>query len=316
MSGETVAKDGIDICVCTFRRPALAETLRSLAALKQPDGYRVGIIVADNDEEPSARELVTRLVQELDLPLRYVHCPARNISIARNACLDASRARFIAFIDDDETATPDWLVRLVKAAEGSRADVVLGPVRAGYGENAPEWMRRGDFHSTFPVWVGGEIRTGYTCNVLMRMDAKAIRGRRFSLDRGQSGGEDTAFFDEVHQAGGRLVYAPDAWTEEVVPSDRATFAWLLRRRYRVGQTHGRLIAGRKTGVAYLVELVLVCAKIAYCFAMAGLTAPWPTSRNRNILRGVMHGGVLSGLMGASEIRQYGAPAEEGRGHAT
>src|SRR5690606_33419483 len=124
------------------------------------EGYRVGIIVADNDEVPSARDLVLRLARELDLPVRYIHCPARNISIARNACLDASRARFVAFIDDDETALEDWLVRLVKAAESSRADAVLGPVRAGYGAEAPRWMRRGDFHSTFPVWVGGEIRTG------------------------------------------------------------------------------------------------------------------------------------------------------------
>lgn len=314
---KAIAADAIDICVCTFRRPALAETLRSLATLKRPQGYRVGIIIADNDDEPTARELVGRLVQELDLPVRYIHCPARNISIARNACLDASRARFIAFIDDDETATEEWLERLVKAAEASQADAVLGPVRADYGSGAPEWMRRGDFHSTFPVWVGGEIRTGYTCNVLMRMDAQTIHGRRFSLDRGQSGGEDTAFFDEVHRAGGRIVYAPDAWTEEVVPTDRASFRWLLRRRYRVGQTHGRLLGSQKAGAAFAAQLMLVSAKVAYCFLSAGLTVLWPTSRNRNILRGIMHVGVLSGLVGISEIRQYGTPpAGEGQGHAT
>src|SRR5690606_11463773 len=82
-----LAADAVDVCVCTFRRPALSETLRSLAALQHPEGYRVGIIVADNDEVPSARDLVLRLARELDLPVRYIHCPARNISIARNACL-------------------------------------------------------------------------------------------------------------------------------------------------------------------------------------------------------------------------------------
>ena len=314
---EPIAADAIDICVCTFRRPALAETLRSLAALQHPEGYRVGIIVADNDDEPSATALVTQLVQELDLPLRYIHCPARNISIARNACLDASRARFIAFIDDDETATEEWLVRLVKAAETSRADVVLGPVRAGYDPSAPEWMRRGDFHSTFPVWVGGEIRTGYTCNVLMRMDAGTISGRRFSLDRGQTGGEDTAFFDEVHRDGGKIVYAPDAWTEEPVPSERATFGWLLRRRFRSGQTHGRLLAGKKSGFSLAAELLLVLGKVAYCGVGTVLTAFWATSRNRNLLRGAMHVGVLSGLIGMSELRQYGvSSARKGQEHAT
>jgi len=314
---EPIAADAIDICVCTFRRPALAETLRSLSAIRYPDGYRVGIIVADNDDEPSAKELVTQLVQELSLPLRYIHCPARNISIARNACLDASRARFIAFIDDDETATEEWLTRLVEAAERSHADVVLGPVRAGYDPSVPEWMRRGDFHSTFPVWVGGEIRTGYTCNVLMRMDAKSIRGRRFSLDRGQTGGEDTAFFDEVYREGGKIVYAPDAWTEEPVPAERATFGWLLRRRFRSGQTHGRLLAKRKTGFSLAAELLLILTKVAYCCAGTILTAFWATSRNRNFLRGTMHVGVLSGLMGMNELRQYGvSSAGKEQEHAT
>jgi hypothetical protein len=42
---------------------------------------------------------------DLSLDCLYVHAPARNISIARNACLDAADAPLIAFIDDDETAT-------------------------------------------------------------------------------------------------------------------------------------------------------------------------------------------------------------------
>jgi succinoglycan biosynthesis protein ExoM len=311
---EPLAADGIDVCVCTFRRPALAETLRSLAARRRPAGYKVSVIVSDNDDEPSAKAMVERLAPTLDVPVRYIHSPARNISIARNACLDASRARFVAFIDDDETATEEWLTRLVAAAEASRAEVVLGPVRAEYRDDAPGWMRRGDFHSTFPVWVNGEIRTGYTCNVLMRMDAQALRDRRFSLDRGQTGGEDTAFFDLVHRAGGRIAYAPDAWTEEAVPAERATFRWLVRRRFRVGQTHGRLVAGRREGVGLLGELVLVAGKISFCLAAAALTLPLPAVRNRNVLRGVMHMGVLSGLMGLSELRQYGVPAG-GKRHA-
>jgi len=41
------------------------------------------------------------------------------------------------------------------------------------------------------------------------------------------------------------------------------------------------------------------------------------SRNRNILRGAMHAGALSGLLGGNELRQYGIQtAGEGHGHAT
>jgi hypothetical protein len=47
------------------------------------------------------------------------------------------------------------------------AEVVLGPVDPVYPEDAPDWMRATSVHATRPVHVRGEIRTGYTCNVLI-----------------------------------------------------------------------------------------------------------------------------------------------------
>lgn len=295
----------IDICVCTFRRPELAATLRSIAALDLPAGFSVGIVVADNDDEPSAEPLVERLASEIRLPVRYRHFPARNISVARNGCLEVSRARYIAFIDDDETATPQWLSQLMATLEREEADAVLGPVRAVYGNEAPTWMKAGDFHSTFPVWVKGAIRTGYTCNVLLQMDAPSIAGRRFSLARGQSGGEDTEFFDAVTRDGGRIGFAAHAWVEEIVPPARATFGWLARRRFRVGQTHGHLLRGRLSGPSLPGQLALASAKAGYCLLASMLTAASPVRRNRNMLRGIMHAGAVSGLLGLRELRQYG-----------
>jgi len=300
----------IDIGVCTFRRPELADTLRSLDAMDLPAGFDVRVIVADNDETPSARDLVAALSRELALPISYRHCPARNISIARNACLDASAADFVAFIDDDETATPLWLGELVTMAEESGAAAVLGPVRARYRPDAPDWMRRGDFHSTLPVWVRGEIRTGYTCNVLLRTSADSLRGRRFSLARGQTGGEDTEFFDQMHKAGGRIAFSPEAWVDEVVPRARAAFDWLGRRRFRVGQTHGHLMGHGASGIGRVKQVGLASAKALYCFAAALPVVVSPVRRNRSVLRGIMHVGVVSGLVGIREIRLYGQPSQQ------
>ncbi|MFC3327241.1 glycosyltransferase [Mesorhizobium cantuariense] len=300
----------IDIGVCTFRRPELADTLRSLDAMEMPAGFDVRIIVADNDDTPTARDLVTALSQELTVPIRYQHAPARNISIARNACLDASIADFVAFIDDDETATPSWLAELVAMAEASGAAAVLGPVRARYRPDAPDWMRRGDFHSTLPVWVRGEIQTGYTCNVLLRMGSDSLRGRRFSLARGQTGGEDTEFFDQMYKAGGRIAFSPEAWVDEVVPRSRAAFDWLGRRRFRVGQTHGHLLGSSASGIGLVKQVGLASAKAIYCFASALPVVISPVRRNRSVLRGIMHVGVVSGLVGIREIRLYGQPSPQ------
>ena len=44
------------------------------------------------------------------------------------------------------------------------------------------------------------------------------------------------------------------------------------------------------------------------WASAVLTTVLPARRNRSVLRGIMHVGVLSGLLGVHEIGQYGMPS--------
>ena len=214
---SSASETWIDICICTYRREELRATLLSLGQMNLPEKCRIRVVVADNDIEPSAKDRVADIASELPFEVRYIHSPAANISLARNACLDASTGDYVAFIDDDETASEGWIERLLTTARDTNADAVLGPVQATYASDAPRWMSKGDFHSTFPVWVRGEILTGYTCNVLLRRSSTFIGNRRFSLALGRSGGEDTQYFTEIHEAGGRISYAPQAWVFEPVP---------------------------------------------------------------------------------------------------
>lgn len=291
----------VDICICTFRRPFLSETLRSIARLESA-GHDVRVIIADNDETPSARNLVEGSRAELPFPLIYLHAPAANISIARNACLETANSDYVAFVDDDEVVSPGWLRALLERAEATGAAAVLGPVRAVYGPDAPDWMAVGDFHSTMPVVVDGAIRTGYTCNVLIRW-IEPFRSIRFDPSLGRTGGEDTAFFYRITQLGGQIEYAADASVEEPVPPQRATMAWLMRRRLRFGQTHGMLLGGSR-----VKALAMVLPKIGYCCAMTGLTAFSPVLRRRNWLRAILHVGVLGGVVGVRQRAHYGQPA--------
>ena len=297
----------IDICVCTYRRSELENTIESIGRIAVPYNIRVRVIVADNDRTPSARELVDAIRGTCPFPITYLHAPAGNISIARNACLDAASGDYVAFVDDDEMVTGHWLAELVGTAIASGADAVLGPVRALYLPSAPAWMRGADLHSTLPVWVGGEIRTGYTCNVMLKRASPALSGRRFDIGLGGSGGEDTAFFTGMVQSGGMIAFAPDAWVEEPVPDSRARFEWLAKRRFRMGQTHGRLLLAGASAPRRPIEIGIACLKAGYCFASAAAFGPWPRRRNVAVLRGLLHAGAISGLLGMRAITQYGTP---------
>lgn len=282
----------IDICICTFRRAHVAETLRSISRLLVKPQWIIRVIVADNDDTPSARDIVEATAHDCSLALTYLHAPARNISVARNACLDAASAPLVAFIDDDEVARPEWLTALVATLESSNADVVLGPVRAVYPADCAKWMRKSDFHSTKPVWVGGRIITGYTCNVLFRRTAPALNGRRFEVGLGRSGGEDTVFFSAVHHAGGKIDYAPLAMVEEAVSRERATLSWLMKRRFRYGKTHG-LELEKWDSDNIERNICIAGGKAAFCFFRA--TVSFNKARSW-LLRGTLHAGVVCRLV--------------------
>jgi succinoglycan biosynthesis protein ExoM len=306
-SSEPPAAGGvgrIDVCVCTYRRPQLAKTLVSLAGQALPQGLKMRVLVADNDTAPTARPVILDLAGRLGLDLVYLHAPARNISVARNACLEMADAAWLAFIDDDEQATPGWLAALVAEAGRGGWDAVLGPVRAQYGAEAPEWLAAGRFHATEPVWVRGRILTGYTSNALVARSPVERLRLRFDPRLGRSGGEDVDFFYRFTDGGFAIGYAPAAVVEEAVPPERLTTRWLVMRKFRAGQTHGARLARSGRGLRRLRHLCLAMAKVVYCGLGALANLPRPVARMRFALRGTLHLGVIFRLMGAREVELY------------
>ena len=291
------------ICICTFRRDSIAETLQSLALL-EPDLPPAEIVIVDNDGADGAKSRIEQAARQAGLTIRYIHAPSCNISIARNAALDACTTRWAALIDDDEIARPDWLSRLCRKANEGQA--VIGVSRAIYSKHLPAWAALHDFHSNR---LTGDFANAYTSNALIDVAFVRHARLRFREDLGQTGGEDTLFFRQFARAGGRIVYEPDAIVEEKVSSSRATMRWILLRSYRSGQTHG-LVLSELDPAAYRKLLVTASAKLAVCMAMTLLSA-WRKGRWRYWMRrGALHAGALSYVVKPQILREYD-PANSG-----
>jgi succinoglycan biosynthesis protein ExoM len=294
----------VDVCICTYRRSSVVDTLHSLAAQVGMDGIGLRAIVVDNDDTPSAQALVLGTAAVLRLACRYVHAPARNISVARNAALDAADAHFVAFIDDDGVASPGWLAALMARHHQTTAPVVLGPVDAVYGDG-PRWLRQADLHSIRPAFrAGGIIESGYSCNVLIARAAMtpAMRDARFDPVLGRTGGEDTVFFSHLHRLGAQIVFAPEARIAEAVAPHRAWLSWLLRRSFRAGHSHARTLVA--AGHCKPCLLLLTIAKCGYCVLAAIGVAYAPSRWRAYAVRGALHAGVISRLAGIGEPELY------------
>jgi succinoglycan biosynthesis protein ExoM len=296
MTAET-----IDICICTFRRESLSLMLASLAAQVMPADTRLRVIVADNDTTDARRAAIIGTSAELGLDCLYVHAPERNISIARNACLDAASNDWLVFVDDDEVAPPDWFGRLLAARPGHQ--IVFGVSQARYPDPAtPRWIIEGDFHSNRIEGNDGPSN-GYTANVLIDRRFIGKHGLRFAEPLGQIGGEDTMFFLEAEIAGARFGYCPDAIVFEDTPLARANLRWLLLRRYRAGQVHH--MAMQRRGRGGLATLMAIPKAVAL-LGSAVLLLPWRVRSVRFLLRGILHAGHVAAAIGFAPYREYGA----------
>jgi succinoglycan biosynthesis protein ExoM len=291
----------IDICICTYRRLAIVETLKAVAAQDVRNSVALRVIVADNAPDTEARDAICTAGASLDLNLLYVHAPERNISIARNACLAHARTEWIAFVDDDECPSPGWLSALFAEAHRGNWDAVLGPVQAVYPARAPAWVKAADLHSTRPVWKNGEIETGYTGNVLLKRELIEGASLYFRPELGRTGGEDHDFFYRFRDAGGRIGFAPDALIHEPVPIERTSLRYLLRRNFRQGQTHARRLKHARSRTSVLHMPVAIAKALAF-----GLVAcqPRALARNRYLARAALHCGVVARLAGVGEINLY------------
>ncbi|AJE47789.1 glycosyltransferase family 2 protein [Celeribacter indicus] len=298
----------LSVGICTFRRPSLGMTLRSVAAQTLPDGYRIEVIVADNDGEATLGAQIGALAAETGLEIRYVHAPERNISIARNACLEAAGGDALIFIDDDELAEPDWIARLVETWRASGANVIFGPSHAVYPEGTPDWMVANDVHSNIPLSRGGVVETGYSCNVLLDRRSRRVREARFGEEFGRTGGEDTDFFFRLHRAGVRMGIAMEAVVREPVAQARLSTEWVLRRRYATGQNYGHCVmsAGLRVSPLDRAELALrSAAKVAFCLARALLAAFRERRRLFWLSRAIFHAGVAHGALRPPRRAHYG-----------
>lgn len=288
--------------VCTYRRPQIDGTLRSLFAQALPGDATLDIVVADNDVVPGARETVAAAAAAAPFPVAYVHAPKANISIARNACLAQATGDLLAFIDDDETAAPDWIARLLARLDETGADAVFGPSVSTYPETAPPWMSAQDHHSNVPVTRDGEVQTGHTCNALLRWRGTPWAGERFDIARGVSGGEDTEFFFRLRRLGARFALTLEAQVFEPVSPQRLTFGWIRRRKFRMGQSYASVAVGWRARGTLFAQ---AATKAAYCHLRAVCHPADEGARAFWLLRGAMHAGVCAGCVGVGGVPIYG-----------
>jgi len=261
-------RDHISICIPTFKRNKSREhLLRNLATQRVDDLFDFSVVVVDNSAEGLARETVMRLKKELDLDITYSIEPEQTIPAARNHALRLAQGNHIAIIDDDEIPPRDWLSTMYNALKTFGVDGCLGPVHPYFEQLPPTWLLKGKFCER-PVYRTGTLlhwnqtRTG---NVLLKKEVFDKHGLRFDVDF-KTGGSDQEFFRQAIKVGCRFIAVKEAPVYEVVPQNRWTKTYYIKRAIINGYNSYKYIKREQKTRAATVTLVKSAgAAIVYTF---------------------------------------------------
>jgi hypothetical protein len=233
MMTETMMKPTplISVCVCTRQRfRQLAKLLQCLDQQVTNGLFNFSIVVVDNDERQSARWVVKLWAERLSVPIVYGVEPRQSISLARNASVAIASGGLVAFVDDDEEPSRDWLRRLYEVLIECDVDGVIGPVVPRFEDDAPGWALKGGVFRR-PAFQTGEVigwRAAATNNALIKREVLLDLEGPFRSQFG-AGGEDQDLFRRAMSRGRVFVWSAEALCHEPVPRDRTRVSFQLRR---------------------------------------------------------------------------------------
>ena len=258
MASPPSGKDGIAIIICAYtekRWDKLTEAIESVRRQTLPVADFILVI----DHNP----VLYHRSQEAFTDLLVVeNREVRGLSGARNTGISLVKGEFVAFLDDDATAAPDWLARLYQHFCDQKT---LG---AG-GASLPDWetTRPGWFPEEF-LWVVGctyrglpveiaPVRNpmgGCTC---WRMEIfNTVGSFHHSLGHVGSlpaGCEETELSIRATQywPDRQFIFDPNAKIEHFVPANRARFAYFCSRCYSEGISKASVteLVGRSDGLS-------------------------------------------------------------------
>lgn len=263
------------LCVCTYRRPeGLSRLLDAVKALESPG--RLEIVVIDNHEGQAGFDVCRRLPSDYPFKVHAKSESGPGITFARNAALNAALAlepANLAFLDDDEWPSPQWLVELRKTMKHYDADIVGGPTLTDFPEDTSDEFRNNPYFG-----ADMDLNDGQVCQLQAAGNAymkaaivKPLAPEFFHPDFANSCGEDLAFFTQLHDRGARMHWSANAVVHESVDAYRLSEQWLRSRVITVANSRVRVMQMLRPGLVHSLERgVKTCALLVYSLLRSAL----------------------------------------------
>ena len=261
----------LSVIVCTYNRSeVLFECLKSLAEQVDP-GCKYEVIVVNNNCTDRTHEITDTFIRKYS-SFKEINEIIQGLSNARNRGLNESSGEYVAFIDDDAKACPDWINQIVSfVRRHPEISAFGGPYVAFTMVKTTDWFPseygRFDYgYAERPLvhnkeWINGT-------NMIFTKDLLTKYGG-FNTQLGMRGynvsyGEDTSFIQSLMDSGIVVFYVPTIKVLHLLSEYKMNLNWLLMAHYRSGLNYKATFNKQLTINDYIAILLKSLFRMLRC----------------------------------------------------
>lgn len=235
----------ISVVIATHNRcKYLSQALQGLIN-QSLDKNDYEVIVVDNASTDATKELVKQKFLELS-NLVYIYEPTPSANLARNIGWKKAKAKYVAYLDDDAIPANTWLENILKCFDKVKPEpaIIGGKVVPIWERERPHWLSDKllsalsliDYSNT-PIYLTGR-KLPFSVNMIFQKDLLEQFGG-FDLNLGRKGkklisGDETAIALKIRNAGYSIFYHPEILVNHIIPANRLTQGWFIKRLYWQG----------------------------------------------------------------------------------
>jgi glycosyltransferase involved in cell wall biosynthesis len=239
---------GVSVLICSYNgAKRIAETLRHLHEQRFTQNIPWEVVLIDNASNDNLVDAAQQAWSGI-VPLRIIHEMKPGVAYARITGMEQCAYEFIAFIDDDNWATPEFVQNAYQlmlkypdaaAIGGDSRPVLMGKEPAWFKRYARTYAVGMQFKSPGIVEDPAKVLWGAGC-VIRKTAWRQLAGVGFTpILRARTrnslmSGEDTEIFLCFRILGWKIVYEPVLTIQHCMPAGRLTWNYLLRLKRGLG----------------------------------------------------------------------------------
>jgi len=199
------------------------------------------IIVVDNHSTDDTKPAVADFIHKHPkFHIKYIYESKIGLSIARNQGASHAVGKYLAFIDDDAQASPEWLKAASLIVSDQKPDVFGGPIYPQFASPPPNWFKPAYETRTHGPHQKILNHTEYLSgsNIFIKKSLFINIGG-FNPRLGMSGstrkfGEETFFQQLARSRGHKVFYSPNLKITHHTPQFKTTLKYIFATHFQQG----------------------------------------------------------------------------------